>query len=291
MSSSRSNRLLRVVPAPASGTAPADIKIEGVRKVFRGRRSQTVALENIDLTIGKGEFVSIVGPSGCGKSTLMRLVAGLLPASEGRIVIDGRTVSGPETEVGIVFQNSVLLEWRSIINNVLLQVEMRDLKPVAPYRERALELLAAVGLSGFADSYPFELSGGMQQRASIVRALIHDPPRLLMDEPFGALDALTREQMRVDLEDLWLSTGKTVVFITHSIEEAVLLSDRVVVMNARPGTIDRIIDIPLPRPRGLSARQLPEFNAFYEEITQIFLSRGVLTNRSNLRMRTIGANK
>jgi NitT/TauT family transport system ATP-binding protein len=278
------------VPATAK-SAVTDIGIRGLRKVFRGKRSETVALENIDLTVGRGEFVAIVGPSGCGKSTLMRLIAGLLPASTGEIVVDGRRVNGPETAVGIVFQNAVLLEWRSILDNVLLQIEMRGLRPMAQYRERANELLHAVGLSGFADSYPFELSGGMQQRASIVRALIHDPPRLLMDEPFGALDALTREQLRIDLEDLWLSTGKTVVFITHSIEEAVLLSDRVVVMNARPGTIDRIIDIPLARPRGLTARQNPEFIDLCDEITQIFLDRGVLSNRSNLRVRTVDSNK
>jgi NitT/TauT family transport system ATP-binding protein len=293
MNFSPSNKRLRLVATPAAKAeaAPGDIKIDGLRKIFRGKRSDTVALENIDLTVGKGEFMSIVGPSGCGKSTLMRLIAGLLPASGGKITIDGREVKGPYTDIGIVFQNSVLLEWRSIIGNVLLQIEMRDLKPIAQYRARAMELLSAVGLGGFANSYPFELSGGMQQRASIVRALIHDPPRLLMDEPFGALDALTREQMRIDLEDLWLATGKTVVFITHSIEEAVLLSDRVVVMSARPGTIDRIIDIPLPRPRGLAARQRPEFVKLCAEITQIFLNRGVLTNRSNLRTGTLGLTK
>jgi NitT/TauT family transport system ATP-binding protein len=212
----------------------------------------------------------------------MRLIAGLLPCSEGQVVVAGKPVVGPETNVGIVFQTAVLLEWRTIIENVLLQVEMRGLKPLSRYRERAEHLLAAVGLAGFQGNFPHELSGGMQQRAGIVRALIHDPPRLLMDEPFGALDALTREQVRVDLEDLWLSARKTVLFITHSIEEAILLSDRVVVMSARPGTIDRIIEVDLPRPRGLKARREPEFIRLCEEITDIFLSRGVLSARRNL---------
>jgi len=276
---------LEVLEGNVAAARSNDISIEGVRKIFRSRRKRTLALDTVNLAIGQGEFVSIVGPSGCGKSTLMRLIAGLLPCSEGRVVVDGKVVNGPETNVGIVFQTAVLLEWRSILDNVLLQIEMRGLKPVEQYRQRAEDLLAAVGLSGFQNNLPHELSGGMQQRASIVRALIHDPPRLLMDEPFGALDALTREQVRVDLEELWLNTRKTVVFITHSIEEAVLLSDRVVVMSPRPGTIDRVIDVNLPRPRGLSARRDPEFSRLCEEITDIFLSRGVLSNRGNLFLR------
>jgi NitT/TauT family transport system ATP-binding protein len=233
------------------------------------------ALDRVDAAVGAGEFVCLVGPSGCGKSTLMRIVAGLVPATEGRVVIDGRPVDGPETRLGIVFQSPVLLDWRTVLGNVLLQVELRSLDPRL-YEARARALLAAVGLTGFEDSRPRELSGGMRQRCAIVRALIHDPPLLLMDEPFGALDALTREQMRVDLEDLWLSTRKTVVFITHSIDEAVLLADRVLVMSPRPGRIERVVDIRLPRPRGLGARKAPEFVAAAEAITEIFLERGVL---------------
>jgi NitT/TauT family transport system ATP-binding protein len=205
----------------------------------------------------------------------MRIVAGLVPATEGRVVVDGRPVDGPETRLGIVFQSPVLLDWRTVLGNVLLQVELRSLDPKL-YAARARALLAAVGLTGFEESRPRELSGGMRQRCAIVRALIHDPPLLLMDEPFGALDALTREQMRVDLEDLWLSTRKTFVFITHSIDEAVLLADRVLVMSPRPGRIERVVDIPLPRPRGLGARKAPEFAAAAEAITEIFLERGVL---------------
>ena len=244
-------------------------------QVFRRGDAETRAIERIDLSIAAGEFVSVVGPSGCGKSTLMRIISGLLSPSQGRVLINGQAVKGPYTDLGIVFQQPVLLDWRSILGNVLLQVELRSQNP-SEYAERGKALLEAVGLGDFHDRYPYELSGGMQQRAAICRALIHDPPLLLMDEPFGALDALTREQMRVDLEELWLSTRKTVVFITHSIDEAVLLSDRVVVMSPRPGRIERVIDIDLPRPRGLEARRSLRFTAIVEEITGIFLSRGLL---------------
>jgi NitT/TauT family transport system ATP-binding protein len=246
-----------------------------VSKTLRRGATEVRALDRVDVTIGAGEFVCLVGPSGCGKSTLMRIVAGLVPATEGRVVIDGRTVDGPETRLGIVFQSPVLLDWRTVLGNVLLQVELRGLDPKR-HAARARALLAAVGLDGFEDSRPRELSGGMRQRCAIVRALIHDPPLLLMDEPFGALDALTREQMRVDLEDLWLQTRKTVVFITHSIDEAVLLADRVLVMTPRPGRIERVVDIGLPRPRGLQARKARGFAAAAEAITEIFLERGVL---------------
>jgi NitT/TauT family transport system ATP-binding protein len=181
----------------------------------------------------------------------------------------------PQTNLGVVFQSPVLLEWRTALDNVLVQVELRGLDPAA-YRDRALRLLEQVGLKDFAARYPHELSGGMRQRVAIARALIHDAPLLLMDEPFGALDALTREQMRLDLEALWLATRKTVLFITHSIDEAVLLADRVVVMSPRPGRIERVMDIGLPRPRGLDARRAPEFVQAAERITDIFLARGVL---------------
>ncbi|MFQ5973526.1 MAG: ABC transporter ATP-binding protein [Alphaproteobacteria bacterium] len=252
-----------------------NIAINSLSKIFRRGGMETHALDGIDLDIHYGEFLSIVGPSGCGKSTILRIIGGLIPPSAGSIRVDGREVKGPETNLGIVFQKPILLDWRTVLGNVLFQAEMRKLD-TRDYEERARRLLAAVGLAEFEDRYPRELSGGMQQRASIARALIHEPPLLLMDEPFGALDALTREQMRVDLEELWLDTNKTVVFITHSIDEAVLLSDRVVVLSPRPGRIERIMDIELPRPRGLAARKLPAFNAAVEPITQIFLARGVL---------------
>ena len=205
----------------------------------------------------------------------MRLVAGLVPATTGRVAIAGTPVQGPHTDLGIVFQAATLLDWRTVLGNVLLQLELRGLDPKA-YEARAIALLKAVGLGDFTGALPRELSGGMKQRAAIVRALVHDPKILLMDEPFGALDALTREQMRIDIEDLWLASRKTVMFITHSIDEAVLLSDRVVVMSPRPGRIERVIPIDLPRPRGLDGRRLPGFAAASDLITGIFLDRGVL---------------
>ncbi|MEO1018691.1 MAG: ABC transporter ATP-binding protein [Pseudomonadota bacterium] len=270
------------VSSPAS--AKTAIALKALRKVFRRDAIETVALDGVDLTIDEGEFVAIVGPSGCGKSTMMRIIAGLTAASTGDVVVDGQNVDGPIIDLGIVFQKPVLLDWRDVLGNVLLQIEMRELRP-ADYRDRARTLLGAVGLGEFQDRYPHELSGGMQQRAGIVRALIHDPSLLMMDEPFGALDALTREQMRIDLEALWLASKKTVLFITHSIDEAVLLADRVVVMSPRPGRIETIIKIDLDRPRGLAARKSPAFDHAVDAITQIFLARGVLhggTSRANL---------
>jgi len=252
------------------------IGVHGVRKVFGVEPGGVVALDGIDLEIAPGEFVAVVGPSGCGKSTLLRIIAGLTPATAGSVSVLGNRVSRPLTECGIVFQQPVLLDWRTVVENVLFNVDMRRLDPEA-YRSRALQLLAAVGLAEFADKRPYELSGGMKQRAAIARALVHEPPVLLMDEPFGALDALTREQMRLDLERIWLETKKTVFFITHSIDEAVLLSDRVVVMSPRPGRIETVLAIGLPRPRGVAARQSAAFSALVNTVTDIFLARGVLS--------------
>ena len=278
---------LKVVPSPALTEAPvsaasderAYVELAGVAKTYRrghgATARETEALAAVDLAIRDGEFLAIVGPSGCGKSTLLRLVAGLHLPSAGEVRVGGRLVDRPQTDVGVVFQSPVLLDWRNVLDNVLVQVELRGLKPRA-YRERALRLLAQVGLAEFVDRFPRELSGGMRQRVAIARALIHDAPLLLFDEPFGALDALTREQMRLDLEALWLSARKTVVFITHSIDEAVLLADRVVVMSPRPGRIEQVIEIRMPRPRGLEARRHPAFVDAAERITQIFLARGVL---------------
>lgn len=259
--------------APQAGAAY--VSVRGVGKTFERAGRRTEALSALDLEIRRGEFVAVVGPSGCGKSTLLRLIAGLVAPTRGEVVVDGRPVRGALTDIGVVFQSPVLLDWRTVLDNVLVQVELRGLDPRA-YRARALELLARVGLGDFTDRRPRELSGGMRQRTAIVRALIHDPPFLMMDEPFGALDALTREQMRLDLEKIWLDTQKTVLFITHSIDEAVLLADRVIVMSARPGRIEREIAITMPRPRGLAARQDTQFIRTAHDITELFLARGVL---------------
>lgn len=277
---------------PAGAPAPTvesgvPIRLDGVAKAFRGGASEVRALARLDLKVRAGEFLAIVGPSGCGKSTLLRLVAGLLAPSEGRIEVGGVAVRGPVTRLGFVFQKPVLLPWRDVLGNVLVQLELRGRLP-AGARERARALLHAVGLEGFERAAPYELSGGMQQRAALARALVHDPPLLLMDEPFGALDALTREQLRIDLEELWLATGKTVLFVTHAIDEAVALADRIVVMGPRPGRIERIVPVPLPRPRGLDARRDAAFVAVVEAITRVFLERGVLHGPARTRLAGIG---
>ncbi len=262
------------VPAGVPSGQPY-VELAGVAKTYRRDGHETQALERIDLAIRDGEFLAIVGPSGCGKSTLLRIVAGLHLASTGDVRVDGAIVDRPQTNLGIVFQSPVLLDWRTALDNVLMQIELRGMNPRA-YRDRALRLLDQVGLKDFADRLPHELSGGMRPRVAFARALSHDAPLLRLDEPFGALDALTREQMRLDLEALWLATRKTVLFITHSIDEAVLLADRVVVMSPRPGRIERVMEIRMPRPRGLDARRAPEFVQAANEITNIFLARGVL---------------
>jgi NitT/TauT family transport system ATP-binding protein len=236
---------------------------------------QTQALGCVDLSVQAGQFVAVVGPSGCGKSTLLKIIAGLLAPSEGSIDIAGKGIAGPHTDLGIVFQSPVLLDWRNVLDNVLVQIDLRGGQPAA-YRDRALALLAKVGLAGFENRMPRELSGGMRQRAAIVRALIHEPPLLMMDEPFGALDALTREQMRIDLEKLWLDRGQTTFFITHGISEAVALADRVVVMTPRPGRIERIIDIDLPRPRHKAVITSARFAEYCDEITECFMRHGVI---------------
>jgi len=255
---------------------PEFIAVEQVTKVYQTKAGPIHALGPLDLAVRSGEFIAIVGPSGCGKSTLLLIASGLLDCTSGQVRIDGSRVTEPRTDVGIVFQTPALADWRDVLGNVLLQVEMRGL-PVASYRERARQLLMSVGLGEFERRFPFELSGGMQQRTAFCRALVHDPHLVLMDEPLGALDALTREQLRTDLERLWIASRKTVLFVTHSIVESVQLADRVVVMSPRPGMIERIVEIDLPRPRTIEVRETPQFHRYVHEITEIFLSRGVLT--------------
>jgi NitT/TauT family transport system ATP-binding protein len=251
------------------------IRIDNLGKTFTTADGLVTALENIDLTVTQGEFVSVVGPSGCGKSTLMMCVAGLIEPSAGSISVGSTRIRGPFTQVGIVFQESLLLDWRTVLDNVLFQVEMRGLDP-KPYQKRARELLERVGLGGFERKKPWELSGGMRQRVAICRALIHDPPLLLMDEPFAALDTLTREQMSVDLQRLCAQTRKTALFITHSIAEAVFLSDRVVVMSSRPGRVIADLPIAFSGTRRLSLKTTPEFAEQERRIYSIFRSIGVL---------------
>ena len=264
---------------PASKDHPAGavsfLAIENLSKVYAGRGGAVRALDRISLTARRGEFLSVLGPSGCGKSTLMMIASGLVPASSGMVTVAGAPVTGPRTDIGIVFQSPVLLEWRTALSNVLLQAEARGLDR-RDFGERARKLLRSVGLAGFEDRYPYELSGGMRQRVSICRALLHDPPHLLMDEPFGALDALTRDQLALDLQRLWMERRTTVLFVTHSVAEAVFLSDRVAVMTPRPGRIDCLIDVDLPRPRTLAMRQGPEFAACSRAILDRLLASGVL---------------
>jgi len=257
------------------------VQVDRVTKVYQTRSGPIHALDQLSIDIGRGEFLSIVGPSGCGKSTLLLMCAGLVPRTSGTITIDGVVVQKPYTNLGIVFQDAVLLDWRRVIDNLMLQVEMRRLDK-RQYLERAQMLLRLVGLDGFEQRYAFELSGGMRQRVSICRALVHDPPLLLMDEPFGALDALTRDQLNLDLQDIWLRSRKTVLFITHSISEAVFLADRVIVMSARPGKIEQILKIDIPRPRRLAVRETAEFGKYTKEIRAIFSSLGILRESSDL---------
>ena len=251
------------------------VTIDQVTQVFGDAAQSVVALEDVSLAIAPGEFLSLLGPSGCGKSTLLLGIAGLQRHTRGTVVIGDRPIDRPYTDVGIVFQEPFLLEWRSVLANVLLQAELRHLD-VARYAARAVALLDRVGLAQFKNRLPHELSGGMRQRASICRALLHDPPLLLMDEPFGALDALTRDDLNLELQDIWLRSPKTVIFVTHSIAEAVLLSDRVAVMSPRPGRIADVISIALPRPRRLDMRETPEFGAYARRIREIFTRFGVL---------------
>ena len=244
--------VLALAPAIAPALRRCVLELRGVSKTYKPPgRKEVVALSPTDLSIRDGEFVSFVGPSGCGKTTLLNLVSGLILPSAGTIDFNGTPTRGPTGEMSLVFQRPVLLPWRRILANVMLPVEVMGLKPRDEYEARARELLGLVGLAGFEDAYPKELSGGMQQRAAIARALVYDTRVLLMDEPFAALDAMTREELNIELMRIWEVTGRTVLFVTHNIAEAVLLSDRIVVMTARPGQVREVLDVDIPRPRTL----------------------------------------
>jgi NitT/TauT family transport system ATP-binding protein len=253
-----------------------EVVIEDVTKIYETREgSEVSALAPTNLSIKAGEFVAIVGPSGCGKSTMLSLIAGLTPKSSGHFTIAGAEARRTHPTISVVFQTDLLLYWRTIIDNIMLPVEIKRWKK-SNYLPHAYRLLEQVGLEGFGGKYPSELSGGMRQRVSICRALIQQPGLLLMDEPFGALDALTREQMILDLQTMWASLGNTVIFVTHSIEEAVFLADRVIVMSPRPGRIDLDMKIAVARPRSWKSRTDRQFIDYMTRIREVFELRGVL---------------
>jgi len=233
---------------PGASDAGQGLRLEHIDLVYATSRGPLEALRDLSLSVGPREFVSVLGPSGCGKSSLLQLACGLLAPTAGRVLLAGEPVLRPRSEVGIVFQQPTLLPWKTVLDNVLVPIRAMGL-PVADYRQRAEELLALAGLAGFMRHYPRELSGGMQQRVALARGLIHDPGLLLMDEPFSALDAMTRESMMEELQRIWLKTRKAVLFVTHSIPEAVYLSDRIVVMSGRPGRVLEQIDVDMARPR------------------------------------------
>ena len=243
------------------------IRLDAVAHEFGEDEDRVAAIAEVSLTIGDAEFVAVVGPSGCGKSTLLRLIAGLLIPSEGRVSLGGRAVTGPTPECGLVFQSPTLLPWANVLDNVLFPLRMLNELDKGS-AERARELLGLAGLSGFERRMPSELSGGMQQRVAICRGLIRNPAVLLMDEPFAALDALTREEMGRQLLDLWTVHPKAIVFVTHSVPEAVMLADRVVVMSARPGRIVDIVDVGLARPRSVEMEAEDEFQSCARRIRE-----------------------
>ena len=259
-----------------TATSPPIIEALRLNKTYAAQDGRPiVALRDIDFQIRVGEFVTVVGPSGCGKSTLLRIIAGTLAGGTGSLTHAGAPITGPSRSIGVVFQAPVLLPWRNALENVLVPIEIQR-RGRAAYVEKAMSLLSMVGLGGFEKKYPRELSGGMQQRVGIARALIHDPDLLLMDEPFGALDAMTREQMNLELLRIWAGSGKTVLLVTHSIPEAVFLADRVIVMSPRPGRITEIIKVDLPRPRRLSMMNTAPFGILTDSIRKHFGALGAL---------------
>jgi NitT/TauT family transport system ATP-binding protein len=252
------------------------IEISGVSKTYRRSNGDSLkALDGVSFEVQRGSFVSVVGPSGCGKSTLLKILAGLLPVSEGEVRLDGVPVTTPRPDIGVVFQDPVLLPWRTVVENVMLPAQLQGLDQ-ARYASRGRRLLKLVGLEGFENRRPSELSGGMQQRVAIARALVHDPAVLFMDEPFGALDAMTREYMNLELLRIWHDSGKTVLLITHNIPESVFLADEVIVLSARPGRLLDRVPIDLPRPRELAALTSPALARLTERIRAQLSSQRVL---------------
>jgi NitT/TauT family transport system ATP-binding protein len=250
--------------APSTPATPM-IDVAGLRKTYLTREGPIVTLDGVSFSVAAQEFVSVLGPSGCGKTTVLKIIAGLVPASDGQVQIEGIRVTGPQRKIGIVFQVPALMRWRTAIGNVMLPAEILGLDPVRS-RRRAAELMKLVGLEDFATKYPNELSGGMQQRVAIARALVHDPFILLLDEPFSALDMMTRNQLNIELLRIWSERRKTSLLITHSIPEAVFLSDRVVVLGSRPANVLEIVPVPLPRPRTPEMRVTSDFMKIVDHI-------------------------
>ncbi len=254
--------------------ATAYVRLRNVTKLYRSRRESVAAVSNVNLDIATGEFVSIVGPKGCGKTTLLSMVAGLVPASSGTVSIAGRTVKKAQTEIGTVFADPILMDWRSVLENVLLQAEIRDLDR-DDYRPRAEKLLELAGLAELRDTSAYQLSPANRQRVTICRAFVHEPPLLLFDEPFAGLDPRNRQQIALDLQKLWMFAPKSVLMIASSVAEAVLLSDRVIVMTASPGTVEAEVSIPVPRPRLMDAASVTELREYGEQIRATFERLGV----------------
>jgi NitT/TauT family transport system ATP-binding protein len=258
---------------------PALVHLDCVSMAYGRGETSVRAIEEVTLDIAKGEFIAVVGPSGCGKSSLMKLISGLHPPLAGKLTVEDKPVNGPLKSVGMAFQNSNLLPWRNALENVLLPLEIvephrsRIRSEKKLYREKAIKLLESVGLAGFTEKHPWELSGGMQQRASICRALIHEPDILMLDEPFGALDAFTREELWCTLRDIQAARGVTVMLVTHDLREAVFLADTVYVMSSRPGRIVKRCEVGLPRPRDLEVTYTPEFQAIVQDLRHL-IGRG-----------------
>jgi len=270
------------------------VELQGVDKTFTSRAGTTVALEGIDMTVGAGEFVSLIGPSGCGKSTLLRIIGDLTSPTSGELLVNGKAARQArlDRDYGMVFQAPVLMEWRTVAKNIELPLEIMGFDKTERGR-RSADLLRLVELEGFGERHPWQLSGGMQQRVAIARALAFDPKLLLMDEPFGALDEMTRERMNLELMKIWMRTGTTIVFVTHSIPEAVFLSSRVVVMSARPGRVARIIDIDLPTPRTVDTRETARYFQLVTEVREALRRNeqdedGVLDEADEARIRAEG---
>lgn len=250
----------------ATARSTEKLAAHGVVIEYATRRGTTVAVDGLDVAIGDGEFVSIVGPSGCGKSTFLMAVAGLVPVASGEILLNGDPVKGPGDDRAVVFQDASLLPWRTVTGNIVYGLELREGRDRRHEREVVRRLIDTIGLTGFEDRYPHQLSGGMQQRVNLARALAVDPELMLLDEPFAALDAQTREAMQGELLRIWTEYRRTTVFVTHQIDEAVFLSDKVVVMSARPGRAVATIDVPFDRPRSLEIKRTPEFLGIESEI-------------------------